>query len=177
MGLPAPQRMKNGHRNTAIKTICVYWHRALPANCSATLSALHSLNDGLKYNPKSSSIYFSLGSVLAVMERYQEAISHFQVALDLGCTCKDVAYFDIGNAYLQQRDWSPAVEYYEKVLEIDPRYLKAHKNLVMALCHAGTMSGRRLKPRACWNWTPKGNMVCGRERESISCNNSWFSQE
>jgi tetratricopeptide (TPR) repeat protein len=102
--------------------------------------AVDVLTDGLKHNPKSPSVHFSLGNTLSAMKKPKEAISHFQAALDLGFSCKGVAYFNIGNAYLDQRDWRPAIEYYEKALKADPDYVKAQKNLVLAFYHSGNKS-------------------------------------
>ncbi len=107
--------------------------------------AIRKLENGLKHNPKSSTIHMGLGNAYSQAGNPQKAIEYFSAALDLGMPCRDSALLNIGNAYLNLGDMEKAIPYYKEALSANPKAFKARKNLAMAYYHSGNRSAARME--------------------------------
>jgi tetratricopeptide (TPR) repeat protein len=77
-----------------------------------------------------------LGNILLSKKRWDEAIAHFQKALEIKPDYTEARY-NLGNALLYKNRMDEAVTQYEKALQINPNYAVAHNNLGYVLLHKG----------------------------------------
>jgi tetratricopeptide (TPR) repeat protein len=95
------------------------------SNSSDTV--LTFLNSARKQN-KSQEICFYLGAMLQSQGRHQEAVTHYQKAIDLGL--KNVAlYSNLGLALSDSGQFKKAAETLRLALRIDPDFVSARQNL------------------------------------------------
>ena len=78
----------------------------------------------------------NLGSVLLKMGRVDEAIAHFQKALQIKPDSAE-AHNNLGNVLLQKGRVDEAMVHYQKTLQIKPDSAEAHNNLGNALLQKG----------------------------------------
>jgi len=93
-------------------------------------------SDTLAKNPNSWVGHNNLGFALFQKGHADEAISHFQKALEVNPNYKD-AHNNLANALLQKRRLDEAICEYQKTLEIEPSYAAGHFNLGVALSQKG----------------------------------------
>jgi protein O-mannosyl-transferase len=89
-------------------------------------------------NPKSWMAHNNIAISLAREGRGQEAIAHFNNALELNPGHGD-AHYNLANLLLRLGRVNEALAHYEKALEINPRNALAHYNLAAALGQNGRM--------------------------------------
>ena len=78
----------------------------------------------------------NLGNALLQKGKVDEAIAHFQKALEIKPDYAE-AHNNLGNALLQKGNVDEAITHYQKALEIKPDYAEAHNNLGNALLKKG----------------------------------------
>jgi tetratricopeptide (TPR) repeat protein len=80
----------------------------------------------------------NLGNVFLQQGRLDEAIAHFQKALEINPDYEK-AHYNLGTAFLQQGRLDEAIMHFQKALEIKPDYVEAHNNLGLAFLQQGRM--------------------------------------
>ena len=80
----------------------------------------------------------NLGNVLFQKGKVDEAITHFQKALQINPDYAEACY-NLGNALLQKGRVDEAIAQYQKALQITPNNTKAHNNLGNALLQKGSV--------------------------------------
>ena len=90
----------------------------------------------LARNPNSWMAHNNIGISLARQGRTQEAIDHFNRALELN-PHHDEADYNLANALLRLNREDEAIPHYEAALKINPRNTRAHFNLAAVLAHKG----------------------------------------
>ncbi len=78
----------------------------------------------------------NLGAVLGSRGRLDEAIAHYQSALEIKPDYAGI-YFNLGAALAEREEVNEAVIQYRKALEINPNYADAHNNLGTVLASQG----------------------------------------
>ena len=78
----------------------------------------------------------NLGNVLAGRGQVDEAIAHYQKALEIKPDYAE-AHNNLGNALAGRGQVDEAIAHYQKALEIKPDYADAHNNLGNALAGRG----------------------------------------
>ena len=87
--------------------------------------------------PRSAVLHSDLGAVLSRIGRREEAISHYQQALEISPRYT-LAHFNLAVEFGNiEEKTDQAIEHYRKVLEIDPSYYQAHLNLGNMLVSKG----------------------------------------
>ena len=87
-------------------------------------------------NDRSWMAHNNLGIVLANMGRADEAMVHYQKALEIKPNHAD-AYYNLGHLLAKMGRTDEALAHYQKALELDPNHTKAHINLGGLLADAG----------------------------------------
>ena len=107
------------------------WQRAWAYESEETL-----WTDTLTKNPSSWMAYDNLGVALYQKGQVDEAIDHYQKALQINPNFAE-AHSDLGLALFQKGQMDEAITHYQKALEIKPNYVEAHYNLGNALLQKG----------------------------------------
>jgi Flp pilus assembly protein TadD len=92
------------------------------------------LRRALALDPKLAKTHFFLGVMMKNDGRYDEALQHLRTASDLYPRDR-VVLNQLGRVLFLKRQFTEAVEQFNKVLRIDPEDLQAHYNLM--LCYQG----------------------------------------
>jgi len=82
--------------------------------------------------------HYNLGNALVSQGRFNEAIGHYQKALELQPDYAE-AHNNLGLALANRGRFDEAIEHYEKALELQPDFAKAHNNLGAALANRGRL--------------------------------------
>ena len=82
--------------------------------------------------------HISLGNALTQKGSLDEAITHYQKALQIKPDYT-VAYNNLGNALSQKGNVDEAIAHFQKALQIKPDYAEAHNNLGNALLKKGSL--------------------------------------
>jgi Flp pilus assembly protein TadD len=80
--------------------------------------------------------HYGLGLTLLQEERLDEAITHYQKALEINPDNAE-AHNNLGNALQQKGKLDEAISHFQQAAEINPGLEKAHYNLGVALCQMG----------------------------------------
>ena len=80
-----------------------------------------------------------LGLVLAAQGKLEEAIEHYEQALQIKPNYA-YAHNNLGNALARQGKLTEAIQHYERALQIKPDYAKAYNNLGNALARQGKLT-------------------------------------
>lgn len=85
-------------------------------------------------DPTSVKANFNLGNALFQQKRYKESITHYNRSAEIAKSTseKHSAYHNAGNAYLEEQDYSKAVESFKKALKNDPYDEATRYNLAYA---------------------------------------------
>lgn len=100
----------------------------------------------IQYSPNSAKLRNSVGAELSIKSQkvgdpnqekamLQEAIGHLTEAIRIHPTYEN-AYLQMGNAYNYLKQYDKAIEYYDKVLQLDPDDLNGINNKAVALREA-----------------------------------------
>jgi protein O-mannosyl-transferase len=81
--------------------------------------------------------HYNLGNALLKKGDVDEAIDHYQKALQISPNSADV-HNNFGNALIKKDSVDKAIDHYQKALQINPTYAKAHLNLGSALLKKGS---------------------------------------
>lgn len=96
--------------------------------------SLDAYDAALGENPPSPELHFDRGDALYKLGKPDEAGEEFKKALDTRDPAfKARDYFNLGNAWLQQKKLPEAIESYRRSLELDPSDQGAKHNLELAL--------------------------------------------
>lgn len=80
-------------------------------------------------NPQEATFLIYQGVIFLRKEKFDKAIEIFQKATKCNKGCIDEAFYNLGVAYLIQRNYSEAKSCFEKASEIDPKYKEAKQQL------------------------------------------------
>ncbi len=92
-------------------------------------------SDTLRENPECWMAHDDLGVVLVEQGRFQEAIGHYQQALQLRPGAE--VHNNMGIALARQARFQEAISHYQQALQLRPDYAEAHNNLGIALFRLG----------------------------------------
>jgi tetratricopeptide (TPR) repeat protein len=82
--------------------------------------------------------HYNLGNAILKKGNVDEAIVHYQKALQITPNSTDV-HNNFGNALIKKGSVDEAITHYQKALQINPDYAKAHLNLGSALLKKGSV--------------------------------------
>ncbi len=99
-------------------------------------SELSIWEDTVVKAPSNPRAHNNLGLALVACGRVNEAIAHYQKAMELKSDFTE-AYNNLGNALASLGRFDEALAQYQKALEIDPHDVTAHNNLGVALAGRG----------------------------------------
>jgi tetratricopeptide (TPR) repeat protein len=83
--------------------------------------------------------HYGLGEDLGDQGRTDEAMSQFQLALDINPQCPQAAY-GMGNALMLKGDTDRAIAEYQTAIQAQPDHYKAYNNLGNAFMHIGKVA-------------------------------------
>ena len=97
-------------------------------------AAVPELREAIKEDPKSDDPHYILALALAADGKLKEAIEEYKAVIALATKDdpKILAYFNMGNAYAELRQYPEAIESYKQAISIDPELSKPHNNLGLA---------------------------------------------
>jgi tetratricopeptide (TPR) repeat protein len=90
----------------------------------------------LAKNPDAWLAHNNLGNMLFQAGRVDEAISHFEKAVEINPNSVE-AHNNLGNRFRQMGRTSESLAHLQKAVELDPKYAEAHNNLGNTLLAAG----------------------------------------
>jgi tetratricopeptide (TPR) repeat protein len=101
--------------------------------------ATFKLGEGkvLKIDPGDAKAENNIGIALMREGRLDEAIAHFEKALELNNPDADEVHDNIGNALMQEGRLDEAIAHFEKALEFNPDSDQAHDDIGIALTQKG----------------------------------------
>jgi len=133
-----PRRVVYGPQST--DEMAELWVQVLAKN-AADLAALQKaqriVNDletvafyesDLRENPRNAAVHTALGKVLGPMGRLDDAVQHFQIALEIAPNLVEANYY-LALSLFTMRDFEGARRGFEATLQYDPAYVKAHDGL------------------------------------------------
>lgn len=89
--------------------------------------ALEQLKTAVRINPQDTESYNLMGSIYTELAKYVEAEEAFRKVLqDKGYGQPQFAYFNLGLNYRKQQRISEAIAAFERVVQIDPEFYRAH---------------------------------------------------
>jgi hypothetical protein len=109
----------------AVASCLVFWTYERNTTWSDTVSLL---NDSVEKSPAKHRAHLNLGIELKNSNRIDEAISHYQKALQLEPNYAE-AYYNLGNALILKGDFKTATANYFKALALTPDDVDTHYNL------------------------------------------------
>ncbi|MBM17478.1 MAG: hypothetical protein CL947_00235 [Epsilonproteobacteria bacterium] len=89
----------------------------------------------VEQDPYNAEYNYNMGTVLYKQQKFVEAQYYFQrtaESLDVTSDCKEQAYFNLGNSYIQLKKYRDAIEAYEQVLKLHTNNDRARHNLEIA---------------------------------------------
>ena len=98
--------------------------------------ALHSLNQAIEIDSNSTSAWTNKAITLLEQESFQEASECLHTALALNADFEE-ALIVLGNLHNELKDYAKGIEYFSKVLQINPKNEKAKWNKALALLRLG----------------------------------------
>lgn len=103
--------------------------------CQNVRKALQYINSALtKEQP--AAFYNEKGLILEKLNDFSGAKEAYETAVRVNQYAPD-SFANLGNLYLQQKEYRLAEDYYKKALALDETFLNAHHNLAVALCAQG----------------------------------------
>lgn len=99
--------------------------------------ALMLLTRSTEINERNPEAFERLGSVLMRMERFDEAVSAFEQAIDFGFSDVAMIRLRIGTIYGYRKQWADAITEFSQVVELDPSNENGHVYLAHALIEQG----------------------------------------
>ena len=92
--------------------------------------------DTMAQNPNSWMVHSNLGKVLLEKGPVDQAIAHYETALELNPNFGR-SHYDLGLAYLQNRQAGEAMDQFEKSVALDPNYAPVYNNIGKILLAQG----------------------------------------
>jgi len=118
--------------------------------------------DTVDKRPENKRAYYNLGKILQEEGKYDEALSNYSKALEVGSGVRnpyehtdEKTHNNLGNLYLKLDNFSEAKRHYILAIEINPKYAKSYYNLANILHGEGKLeeaigfyqTAIRLRPR------------------------------
>ena len=102
---------------------------------SGPLLSHHVLRRSVLVAPGNPNFRNNLGLSFYQMERYEEAIEHFSLALKIGQTKSEIPeiLFNLGNCYQKTNAFQKATQLYSKAVEARPTFVEGLQNLGLML--------------------------------------------
>ncbi|MDY6822994.1 MAG: VWA domain-containing protein [Thermodesulfobacteriota bacterium] len=96
--------------------------------------ALKHFIDAQLKDPENPSLYYNMGDAYYKMNKYDEALRHYDKALSMAKddAFKDKILYNRGNAHFRAGDYKKAIDDYQKALELAPEDRRAKENLELA---------------------------------------------
>ena len=96
----------------------------------------------MRLSPNLAGAHNNLGNLLAMRGAIDEAIGHFQAAVQADENFAE-AHFNLGTALGSQNKHNEAAEHLTKAVRLNPKYEEARLNLGFALAAQGDLAGAR----------------------------------
>jgi protein O-mannosyl-transferase len=109
---------------TVLSLGVVSWHQNTLWRNSIVL-----FEHSLKVTERNFPAHMNLGIALASAGREEEAVRHFQQALEAGHPKPQEAHYNLGQAYASMTRPADAVYHFERALSLDPQYIDPHIGL------------------------------------------------
>lgn len=110
----------------------VYLNLGRPVDGQAEIQA------ALDLDKNNADYHHNLGIALAQQGKFEEAIAAYKKALSFPTyTTPEVAYYNMGEAYIRLRKSQEAVESFRAAIQLEPVMVAAHYGLGLALSQAG----------------------------------------
>jgi tetratricopeptide (TPR) repeat protein len=90
----------------------------------------------LKVSPDNARAHDNLGNVLQLQGRLDEAVAHYNKALQADANSAAI-HNNLGNVLLQQEKLDKAISHFSEALRLNPNYADAHNNMGIALSFKG----------------------------------------
>jgi hypothetical protein len=90
----------------------------------------------LKSTSRNSTAHYSLGTALAKQGKFEEAIRHYELALQIQPGLSEANY-NLGNALVRLGRIDESIPRFERALQLNPDYAEAHNNLGIMLMKQG----------------------------------------
>jgi len=87
--------------------------------------ALEAFQKGVERAPNAPEAYRNLGTALAALGRYDEALESYEKALNLGRKHQEIILYAMGDALFESHRVEKAQEKYEAAIKVNPEYLRA----------------------------------------------------
>ncbi|MDE7282603.1 MAG: tetratricopeptide repeat protein [Lachnospiraceae bacterium] len=92
-----------------------------------TERAVSLIREAIELDPDEPWYHLVLGNILRDTENYKDALTEYQTVEDVYHHAE--MYFGMGVCHEEQREWTEAIKYYEKVIEQDERYRDTNRRL------------------------------------------------
>ena len=92
-------------------------------------TAIKEYRNFIAGNPASANAWFNLALLYKKAKQYQQAISSYEEAINLGVSGQEEVYSNLGVLYSDMRDAEMAMKMYSRSLEIAPGYIPAMFNM------------------------------------------------
>jgi tetratricopeptide (TPR) repeat protein len=96
--------------------------------------AVKELREAIKQSPDWDDPHYVLALSLTELNKLKEAIEEYKRVIDLAIKDdpKILAYYNMGNAYSDLREYQSAIQSYQQAIKLDPTLSKPHNNLGLA---------------------------------------------
>ena len=105
-------------------------------------SALAHVERAIELNPSRGYAHEQRGRLLFGMARYEEARTALETALEFEPE-KQTTLFYLGLVEVEVEDWSAAVDKFERVTRVEPRFALGHTFLARSLAESGRLDEAR----------------------------------
>ncbi|NJO47287.1 MAG: tetratricopeptide repeat protein [Oscillatoriales cyanobacterium RM2_1_1] len=93
-------------------------------------SAISAYQTAIQLQPDLAPAYWNLGKVYQQLKQEDEAINYWQKALELQPDLVEPQFnFEFGNALARRGKWQAAIESYQRVIMLQPKWAEAHANM------------------------------------------------
>ena len=107
-------------------------------NLGRPIDAQAEIQTAIDLDKNNPDFHHNLGIALAQQSRFDDAIAAYKKALNYPTyTTPEVAYYNMGEAYIRLRKSQEAVESFRAAIQLEPVMVAAHYGLGLALSQAG----------------------------------------
>lgn len=92
--------------------------------------AMDACYNAINIIPKNALLFNTLGNLHFSQDKAEEAINHYQQAIQLNSTYAE-AYYNLASVYRSKSRFNKAIRYYELAIQYKPTYLRAYHYLVV----------------------------------------------
>ncbi|MBT6068806.1 tetratricopeptide repeat protein [Candidatus Peregrinibacteria bacterium] len=94
-------------------------------NLEKYFDAISSLKEAEEIDPSKPETLYFLGLAEKKQGEYGESINHLEIALRNGFEPKEAVFKELAEGYLKNEEYEKSVQYYEKLIEVNPENLDA----------------------------------------------------